>query len=187
VAWHKGLLVLAHAYGAYVEDALRSAPSRDDPYWAVSYHVVEPATAIQKVRMGSCTVSGPLGPAGSACIQGDSIDWAGTTLFWNNTHDWGSISASASLSPNGDLIAAADPDRPDFVDIWRRDGTIGTYIDGPGAQDWAGWIDDGTVILGSAIRPDWRPRIVTVIRGSHQAIFVNASGYYAARLPADVA
>ena len=135
--------------------------------------------------MGSYTVSGPLGLAGSACIQGDSIDWAGTTLFWNNTHDWGSIRASASLSPNGDLIAAADPDRPDFVDIC--DGTVGTYIDGPGAQDWAGWIDDGTVTLGGATRADWRPRIVTVIGGSHQAIFVNASGYYAARLPADVA
>lgn len=184
VAWHQGLLVLAHAYGAYVEDALKAAPAKDDPYWAVSYHVVDPATATREVLLGACTVSGPLSPAGSGCIQGGSIDWAGNTRPWS-THDWGSISAAASLSLNGGYVAAADPDNPARLDFWRSDGSIVTSIDGPGPSDWAGWLDDVTVVVGSATSSA-QTRVVTLTSAGPVVVNVDAGGYYAARLPADV-
>src|SRR5713226_10159959 len=77
VAWHAGLLVLAHAYGPFEEDVAKAAPGLDNPYSAISYHIVDPVTASRVVVMGSCTVSGPLSPAGSGCIQGGTIDWRG--------------------------------------------------------------------------------------------------------------
>lgn len=45
VAWHSGMLVLAHAYGPYEEDIAKAAPGRDNPYSALSYHLVDPVTA----------------------------------------------------------------------------------------------------------------------------------------------
>jgi len=88
VAWHSGLIVLAHAYGPYEESIAAAAPARDNPYSAVSYHLVDPSNANRQVLMGACTVSGPLSPAGSGCIQGGSIDWQGNVSeAWSQT-DW---------------------------------------------------------------------------------------------------
>ncbi len=186
VAWHGGLLVLAHAYGPTTELALKAAPARDNPYWAVSYHVVDPATANRVTLMGSCTVSGPLSPAGSACIQGGSIDWSGMTAPWS-THDWGSISAAASISPDGSVIAAADPDHPRRLDFWRPGGAIATWVDGPGSRDWAGWLDNTHVLVASADDATFQPRVVALTVGQAPAVaFIDAHGFYAARLPADV-
>src|SRR2546428_605607 len=47
VAWHAGLLVLAHAYGPFEEDIAKAAPGRDNPDSAISYHIVDPATPIR--------------------------------------------------------------------------------------------------------------------------------------------
>jgi hypothetical protein len=186
VAWHGGLLVLAHAYAPYIADALKAAPGRDNPYWAVSYHVVDPATANRVTLMGSCTVSGPLSPAGSACIQGGSIDWSCATTPWS-TRDWGSISAAASISPDGSVIAAADPDQPGRLDFWRPGGEIATWVDGPGSRDWAGWLDNSHVLIASAYEVTFQPRVLTLTVGQSPAIAViDAHGFYAARLPTDV-
>lgn len=185
VAWHSGLLVLAHAYAPYVEGALRAAPARDNPYWAISYHIVDPATANRMVLMGSCTVSGPLSPAGSACIQGGTLDWQGNDTNWS-THDWGSISAAASLSPDGSMVAAADPDNPERLDFWRPGGSIATWVQGPGTADWTGWLDATHVVIGSATIAGYRPRIVALTPGPSPAVFVEAQGFYAARLPTDI-
>lgn len=186
VGWHGGLLVLAHAYGPTAELALKAAPARDNPYWAVSYHVVDPATANRVTLIGSCTVSGPLSPAGSACIQGGSIDWSGMTTPWS-THDWGSISAAASISPDGRVIAAADPDHPQRLDFWRPGGAIATWVDGPGSRDWAGWLDDTHVLVASADDVTFQPRVVALTVGQAPAVAISdAHGFYAARLPTDV-
>lgn len=186
VAWHQGLIVLAHANGPHVEDALRAAPARDNPYWAVSYHLVNPADATREVLMGQCTASGPLTPAGSACIQGGSIDWAGSARFSGNTHDWGAISAAASISPDGTYVAAADPGNFGQLDFWREEGTIATFVDGPGAPEWAGWIDDTHVIVTSGTDSSFEPRIVTLSTGPSPALFLAVTGFYAARLPTDL-
>lgn len=182
VAWHNGQLVLAHAYGAYVEDALKAAPGQDNPYWAISYHVVDPSTAQRTTLMGSCTVSGPLSPAGSGCIQGGTIDWNGTTTDWS-TNDWGSISSAASLSPDGSLVAAARPDDDRQVAFWRPGGAIATSVDGPGSRDWAGWMDATHVLISSATNPDWQPRVIALTPGPSPAVTVDARGFYAATFP----
>ncbi|MHB8613470.1 MAG: hypothetical protein ACYDAL_13730 [Candidatus Dormibacteraceae bacterium] len=161
VAWHGGLLVLAHAYDPYLEDVAKAAPRRDNPYWAVSYHLVDPATAHRVILMGSCTPSGPLSPVGSACIQGGSIDWSGNTTVWS-TNDWGAISAAASISPDGSFVAAARPDDQQYVAFWRPGGAIATWVAGPGAEDWAGWLDSTHVLIASAVSPDFQPRIVAL-------------------------
>lgn len=87
IAWHLGFLMLAHACGPYEEDIPKVAPGRDNPYSAVSYHLVDPQTANRVVLMGACTVSGPLTPAGSACIQGGAIDWIVIPLMTLTTSD----------------------------------------------------------------------------------------------------
>ena len=185
VAWHSGLLVLAHAYGPYLEDVARAAPGRDNPYWAISYHVVDPATGNRAILMGSCTPSGPLSPVGSACIQGGSIDWGGSTTPWS-TQNWGTISAAASISPDGSFIAAAKPDDTRYVAFWKRDGTIATWVDGPGSPDWAGWLDPTHVLIASGTSTSFQPRIVTLTLGPSPARFIAANGFYAARLPTDI-
>ena len=184
VAWHGGLLVLAHAYGPYEESISKVAPARDNPYSAVSYHVVDPSNANRVVLMGACTVSGPLSPVGSACIQGGTIDWNGATSPPWSTHDWGSISSAASLSPDGSLVAAAEPGNPLWLGIWRPDGTIALQMDTPDPHDWVGWIDRDHILIGSETHSGWQTRIVNVKDGS--AVDVAAGGFYATHLPTDI-
>lgn len=185
VAWHAGQLVLAHAYGPFEEDIAKVAPGRDNPYSAISYHVVDPSNANRVVLMGSCTVSGPLSPAGSGCIQGGSIDWKGNTATWS-TNDWGSISAAAALSPDGEWMAAARPGAEDQMAIWRRaDGLVANYVGGPGGLDWAGWLDGETLVIGSYRDLTWKPIVVNVIRGGVVHV-IAAHGFVAALLPTPV-
>lgn len=182
VAWHAGLLVLAHGYGPFETDIAKAAPGRDNPYSAISYHVVNPATANRVVLMGSCTVSGPLSPAGSGCIQGGSIDWQGNTGPWS-TQDWGSISAAAALSPEGDWMAATNPDAQTEMGIWRRsDGLLANHVDGVGSQDWVGWLDNETIVVGSYLRPDWQPFVANVVQGGVVHV-IAAHGFFAATFP----
>jgi hypothetical protein len=185
VAWHGGLLVLAHAYGPYVEDVAKVAPGADNPYFAVSYHVVDPSTARRVVLMGACTVSGPLSPVGSACIQGGAIDWSGNTTDWGN-QNWGAISSAAAISQDGQLIAAARPDDQTSLGIWRPDGELATYVQGPGARDWAGWLDATHVVITSGTSLGFQPRTLELAAGPTEAKFIAAHGFYAARLPTDV-
>src|SRR5256714_13623669 len=81
VAWHGGLLVLAHAYGPIPAEALKAAPAQDNPYWSVSYNVVDPKTANRVVLIGACTARGPASPAGRAGVQGGA--WF---MYGNRTH-----------------------------------------------------------------------------------------------------
>lgn len=185
VAWHGGLLVLAHAYGPFQEDVGKAAPGEDNPYSAISYHLVDPATARRVVLMGACTVSGPLSPAGSGCIQGGTIDWAGNTVPWS-PNDWGSVSSAAALSPDGQWVAATPPTNPNVMAIYRSNGNVATYIDGPGVRDWAGWLDDQTIVTGSYSDPAWTPQVANVIRGGVVYSVVAAHGFYAARLPTNI-
>lgn len=184
VAWHAGLLVLAHAYGPFEEDIAKAAPARDNPYSAISYHLVDPANADRKVLMGGCTVSGALSPAGSACIQGGTIGWDGTVSDPWSTHDWGSISSAAALSPDGKWVAATPPTNPAVTAIYRPGGYISTYGDGPGLHDWAGWIDVNTIITGSE-GGTWQPQVSNVIQGG--IVYpVAAHGFFAAVFPTNI-
>ena len=186
VAWHGGLLVLAHAAGPFDEDIRKAAPARENPYGAISYHLVDPTNANRKVLMGACTVSGPLSPAGSACIQGGVIDWHGNDPGPWSTSDWGQRSSAAAVSPSGQWVAAADPNHPGDMAIWRRDGTIANHAAGTGnLYDSAGWLDDQTLIVGSFFDGNWQPTIENVIRGGY-VYAVPAHGFYAARLPTDI-
>jgi hypothetical protein len=186
VAWHSGLLVLAHAYGPYAEDLTKAAPDIENPYGAISYHLVDPSNAYRKVLMGACTVSGPLSPAGSGCIQGGAIDWTGNDAGPWSTTDWGQRSSAAALSPDGQWVAAADPNNPDHMAIWRHDGSIGNYATASGnLHDWAGWIDNENLIVGSYFNGTWVPTVENVIRGGY-VHSIAAQGFYAARLPTDI-
>jgi hypothetical protein len=186
VAWHAGLLVLAHAYGPFEEDTLKAAPARGNPYSALSYHLVDPTTAVRKVLMGACTVSGPLSPAGSGCIQGGSIDWLGNTTDWSTT-DWGQRSSAAALSPDGQWMAATNPNDPTQMGIWRKaDGLMANFVQGPGLHEWAGWIGNETILIGSQ-DPTWQPRVVNVLSsGPSPAHFVGARGFFAAIFPTNI-
>ena len=53
VAWHSGLLVLAHAYGPYEEDIAKAAPGRDNPYSACLLYTSPSPRDRQKSRMPS--------------------------------------------------------------------------------------------------------------------------------------
>ena len=185
VGWHNGLLVLAHGYSPFLEGALKAAPGQDNPYWAISYHVVDPATAARKIKLGeACTVSGPLSPAGTACIQGGTVDWSGADTNWS-TNDWGSISSAASLSPDGSFVAAAQPPDGATLAFYRPGGEIATWVEGPGTREWAGWLDNWHVLIPAGTS-QYPTRILALTPGPSPAIFVNAGGFYAARLPTDI-
>jgi len=185
VAWHAGLLVLAHAYGPFEEDVAKAAPGRDNPYSAISYHIVDPATADRVYLLGACTVSGPLSPAGSGCIQGGTIDWQGNVSPPWSTRDWGAVSSAAALSPDGRWVAATSPDAPDRMAIWTPDGRVITWVDGPGTRDWVGWLDFQHILTGSYLNATFQPTVTNAIRDEidHPVL---AFGFYAARLPTDI-
>jgi hypothetical protein len=185
VAWHAGRLVLAHAYGPYEEDISKAAPGRDNPYSAISYHIVDPTTANRVYLLGACTVSGPLSPAGSGCIQGGTIDWQGNVSPPWSTSDWGSVSSAASLSPDGLWVAATSPDSPDKMDIWTPDGRVITWVDGAGIRDWAGWLDHQHILTGSYLNASFQPKVTNAIKDEIEHP-VSVRGFYAARLPTDI-
>jgi hypothetical protein len=183
VAWHRGLIVLAHAYGPYRESVAVAGPYQANPYGAISYHLVDPATAQRRVLLGQCTVSGPLSAAGTACIQGGTLDWNGTDRNWG-TRNWGSISAAASLSPNGSEVAAAEPADPSRLGIWRPDGTEATWVIGAGGNNWAGWLGPDLILTGSLTDAGFQPALIPIRGGP--AVRVVARGFYAAHLPTAV-
>jgi hypothetical protein len=186
VAWRNGLIVLAHGYGPYLDNAAKAAPGQDNPYWAISYHVVDPTNANRKALVGeACTVSGPLSPAGSACIQGGTVDWTGANTNWS-TYNWGSISSAASLSPDGLLVAAAPPDDQTRLTFYRHDGSVWYYVAGPGPRDWAGWLDATHLVVGSAYDLSFQTRVVTLTSITPALRYPNVHGFYAARLPTDI-
>lgn len=185
VAWHAGLLVLAHAYGPFEEDIAKAAPGHDNPYSAISYHIVDPANANRVYLLGACTVSGPLSPAGSGCIQGGTIDWQGNVSPPWSTTDWGQDSSAAALSPDGKWVAATVPGAQGEMAIWTPDGRVITYVDGPGARDWAGWIDDQHILTGSYLDSAFQPTVTNAVKDEvvHRVL---VRGFYAARLPTDI-
>jgi hypothetical protein len=183
VAWHAGLLVLAHAYGPYQESTTAAGPDQANPYGAVSYHLVNPVTTERGVLLGQCTVSGPLNAAGTACIQGGTLDWGGSDRNWG-TRNWGSISAAASVSPDGTRVAAAEPATPERLGFWRPDGTEETWVNGAGANNWAGWLDQGHIVIASHTNASFQPTLIPVAGG--RAVPIAARGFYAARLPTDI-
>lgn len=180
VAWHDGLLVLAHAAGPYLADA-GSSGAFGNPYNAISYHLVDPSTAQRKVVMGACTVSGALSAAGSACLQGSSLDWSGTLRQWNNRDSWVTASSPAALSPDGSVVAAQTPDHPNQLGFYQLDGSVGAWIVGSSPRYWPGWLDASTVLAPNPSGGTW----VLHLQGGEPATTSTAAviGYFAGTLP----
>jgi WD40 repeat protein len=180
VAWHGADLVLAHASGPYRESP--GAPGQINPYWAISYHIVDPNTADQHLKLGNCTGSGPLGPAGTACIQGAVLDWHGNMRGAGNL-DFGGVSSYASLSPDGTLVAATK--RDSGLSIWTVDtgANVSTPVTAKGYY-WAGWLDQGHLLTGSATDAGFQPQLLNL--ETNTVVNVPAHGFYAATLPTDV-
>lgn len=183
VAWRNGLLVLAKGAGPYEESISLGGPRRTNPYSAISYHIVDPANGNRVALLGACTVSGPVTTAGTGCIQGGSLAWDGAATSWG-TSNWGQVSSSASLSPNGLRMAASEPENPTRLAFYRQDSTIETWVNGPATPYWAGWLDATHVLLPAVSGPG--SRIVQLTPGPSPAIPVDASGYFAAVLPTTV-
>ena len=182
VAWHGGLLVLAHAVGAYAENIAALQGGWDNPYQAVSYHLVDPATGVRKVTMGACNVSGPLSQSGSACSQGGAIDWTGKVTEWAGAN-WGSVNGAAALSDDGTKVAAVSADDQTHLSIYTPgSGGVG-YVEPLGVHDWAGWMGD-MVLTGSYEDSSFEPQLVTVAGGLDRA--VAAQGFFAAVFPTTI-
>jgi hypothetical protein len=154
-----------------------------NPYSAISYHLVDPDSADRQVLMGQCTVSGPLSPAGTACVQGGTLGWGGGAPRYWGRGGWGTASSAASLSPDGALVAATIPETPTRLGFYRPDGTVATWIDGPDKRYWAGWIDQTHVVHPNGAGGNW---VLALDAAAPPATQINSYGFYAARLPTDV-
>ena len=146
---------------------------------------MDPITADRLYLLGGCSVSGPLSPAGSGCIQGGTIDWQGNVSRPWSTRDWGSVSSAAALSPDGLWVAATSADAPDRMLIWTPDGRVITWVDGAGTRDWVGWMDDQHVLTGSYLNAGFQPTVANAVKDDVDHP-VNARGFYATRLPTDI-
>src|SRR5438445_2524353 len=121
VAWHSGHLVVAYLgpgtapfknkFSAvnYSGRDLSRYPYGPNPYGGINFHVINPVTAQREVIISGGGASGLLTKSGTAVVQGDGVDWSGQPIFWNSPYDYGSFSASGSLSPDGRIIAACCP------------------------------------------------------------------------------
>jgi|SRR5581483_9305814 len=181
IAWRGGLIVLAHAAAVFDEAVATGVGGWDNPYHAISYHLVDPATAQRRALMGACNVSGPLSPAGSACMGGDVIDWNGKVTSWHTPG--ASLNSAASLSADGSLIATVIPQEPTHLAACDRIVQCQTYPAALDPRNWVGWLG-GAMVTGSYLDPNWQPQVVGQADSSTQP--VPAEGFVAAILPANV-
>jgi hypothetical protein len=193
VAWHAGQLVVAYlGPGAapfksktltYGRPDLTQYPYGPNPYGGINFHVIDPVTAQREVIISGGGASGLLTKAGTAVVQGDGVDWKGQPIFWNAPYDYGSFSASGSLSPDGRIIAACcpQPGAAGKLVLWYQGGGTTTLAVDVTSIDWVGWFDSSHLITGFYQRSDGTPSVVDV--GSQQVTSTDAHGIVAAMLP----
>jgi hypothetical protein len=68
--------------------------------------------------------------------------------------------------------------------IWAANGNLYSYLDGPGLHDWAGWIDDHIIVIGSEGNA-WQPKVNNVVNGG--VVYpVAAQGFFAGVFPTNL-
>jgi hypothetical protein len=196
VAWHAGQLVVAYlGPGAvpfkskivnYAGRDLTQYPYGPNPYGGINFHVINPVTAQREVIMSGGGASGLLTKAGTAVVQGDGVDWNGQPIFWNSQYDYGSFSASGSLSPDGRIIAACcpQPGAAGRLVLWYPGGATTALAVDVTAVDWVGWFDSSHLVTGFYQRSDGTPSVVDI--SSKQVTTVDAHGIVAAMLPVNL-
>ena len=192
VAWHAGRLVVAYlgpqgvpftSTLTYTGRDKTNYPYGPNAYGGINFHVINPVTAQREVIISGGGASGLLTKAGTAVVQGDGVDWSGQPIFWNSPNDYGSFSASGSLSPDGKLIAACcpQPGEKGQLVIWYQNGATKFLNVTVTSIDWVGWFDSTHLVTGFYQRSDGTPSIVDIDSG--QVTPVNAHGIVAAMLP----
>jgi hypothetical protein len=191
VAWHSGHLVVAYlgpsgvpftSTFTYTGRDKTNYPYGPNAYGGINFHVINPVTAQREVIISGGGASGLLTKAGTAVVQGDGVDWSGQPIFFS-TNDYGSFSASGSLSPDGKLIAACcpQPGEKGQLVIWYQGGATKILNVTVTSIDWVGWFDSTHLITGFYQRSDGTPSIVDIDSG--QVTTVNGHGIVAAMLP----
>jgi hypothetical protein len=198
VAWHSGHLVVAYmgpgdtpfkskfSSFSYSGRDLVHYPYGPNPYGGINFHVINPVTAQREVIISGGGASGLLTKAGTAVVQGDGVDWNGQPIFWNSPTDYGSFSASGSLSPDGRIIAACcpQPGATGRLVLWYPGGSTTILAVDVTSVDWVGWFDSSHLITGFYQRADGTPSVVDI--GSQQVTSTDAHGIVAAMLPANL-
>jgi hypothetical protein len=193
--WHAGQLVVAYlgpsgtpfnsvmANVNYSGRDLRFYPYGPNPFGGINYHVINPVTAQREAIISGGGASGLPNKVGTAVVQGDAVDWNGQPLFWNSPQDYGSFSASGSLSPDGRIIAAccAAPNSAGQLVLWYQGGDSTVLPVNVTAVDWVGWFDNAHLVTGFYQRADGTPSVVDI--NSNQVRTVDAHGIVAAMLP----
>ena len=196
VAWHSGQLVVANlgpnavpfkskAF-LYPSADLTRHPLGPSPYGGINFHVIDPVTAVRQVIISGGGSSELLTKAGTAVVQGQGVDWRGSPIFWHSPHDYGSFSASGSISPNGRMIAACCP-TPAFngnLVIWTPGDQSRTLRVLVTSIDWVGWLDNSRLVTGFYHSSDGTPSVIDVSSGDVKAI--DAHGLVAGIFPSDL-
>ena len=193
VAWHAGRLVVAYIgpSGLPFKSKMVNYSSRDlafypygpSPYGGINFHVINPLTAEREAIISGGGASGLLTRAGSAVVQGQAVDWSGHSLLLISPDSYGSISASGSVSPDGNQIAACcfQQSRTGHMVIWYQGGATKELQANGTSTDWAGWFDNTHLIMGFYQRSDGTPTVVEVYAGVTHP--VDAHGIVAGMLP----
>lgn len=194
VAWRSGQIVVAN-YGAapFVSQAIAYTngdrllyPYGPNPYNAISYHVIDPVTAVREVIVGGGGVSGLLSRAGSAMVQAGIVDWTGAYRPVTGS-PYAMSTAVGSLSPNGHGIATAYSDGR-LIIIDDR-GYVRELRDLGAPLDWVGWLDGSHLVTGFYQRADGTPSVIDIGYVAEanvnldKATPVDAHGIVAAILP----
>jgi hypothetical protein len=197
VAWRAGQIVVAN-YGAppfssqaiaYTNGSRLLDPYGPNPYGAISYHVIDPVTAVRAVIVGGGGVSGLLSRAGSAMVQVGSVDWTGAYVSWP-MGVYQMTTAVGSLSPNGRGIAAYYSDG--HLMIIDVAGFVRDLRERGDELDWVGWLDGRHIVTGFYQRADGSPSVIDIGYVSEsnvnldKATPVDAHGIVAAILPANL-
>lgn len=182
VAWHRSYLVLA------IGPLFSQQGLVLNPYFASSYHVVDPASADRKATIGgpdyisACEVSGLLVSAGTACFHRANNQSEFWLLDWTG-HQF-AISAAASpysvgsLAPSTGQVAICCNDSTAVVVNHPAGDFTATQL--KGSDSWPCWLDDQRVLVGSVNQHQFQPGVLDVATG--RVILVDAHGFCAAVL-----
>lgn len=194
--WHAGQLVVAYLgpFGTPFNSKMASInysgrdltryPYGPNPYGGINYHVINPVNAQREAIISGGGASGLPNKVGTAVVQGDAVDWSGQPLFWNSPQDYGSYSASGSVSPEGGVIAAccSSPGSDGQLVLWYQGGERTVLPVNVTAVDWVGWFDGTHLVTGFYQPADGTPSVVDIT--SSQVTTVDAHGIVATMLPA---
>ena len=193
--WHAGQLVVAYlgpsgapfnstmAKVGYTGRDLTQYPYGPNPYGGINYHVINPVTAQREAIVSGGGASGLPNKVGTAVVQGDAVDWNGQSILWNSPQDYGSFSASGSVSPDGQVIAACcpSPGSSGQLVLWFQGGSQKVLPVNVTSIDWVGWFDSAHLITGFYQSSDGTPAVVDI--SSNQVTTVAAHGIVATMLP----